>query len=146
MKTKNSMKIIFPSISQNEYLARSCVCAFAAQSDPTVSELNDIRSAVSEAVTNAIVHGYGENIGFVELSAKVDDELNLYIKIKDKGVGIEDIKKAMEPMFTTKPEEDRAGLGFAVMTAFMDKVTVKSAVGKGTTITLKKKLSARQIK
>lgn len=145
MKTKNSMKLIFPSFSQNEYLARSCVCAFAAQSDPTVAELNDIRSAVSEAVTNAIVHGYGEGIGFVELSAKIDSEQNLYIKIKDKGVGIEDVKKAMEPMFTTKPDEDRAGLGFAVMTAFMDKVSVRSTLGKGTTVTLRKKLSSRQI-
>lgn len=140
MKTINTMKIVFPAISQNESLARSCVCAFAAQCDPLVADLNDIRSAVSEAVTNAIVHGYRDYIGFVEINARLDSDFTLYIRIKDKGVGIADVKQAMEPMFTTCGSEERSGLGFSVMEAFTDKVTVKSTVGKGTSVTLKKKL------
>lgn len=141
MKIKNSMKIILPSLSQNEAVARSCISSFLAQLDPTVEELADIRSAVSEAVTNSIVHGYREKNGAVEIFARVDFEQNLYIKIKDSGCGIEDVEKAMTPLFTTARNEERAGLGFAVMEAFMDSLSVKSIVGRGTTVVMKKKLS-----
>lgn len=139
---KNTFRLVFPSFSQNESFARSAVCAFTAQYDPTVAELNDIRSAVSEAVTNAIVHGYPDVVGNIEINCSCDGE-TLYIRIKDRGAGIEDVKKAMEPLFTTCAEGERAGLGFAVMEAFTDKVAVRSAVGKGTAVTLKKKLSRK---
>ena len=137
------MKVTFPAISRNEGLARSVIAAFVSQLDPTVEELSDIRAAVSEAVTNAIVHGYRDQSGMIDLSAGFDRENNLYIRIKDKGCGIENIEQAMTPLFTTAPEGERAGLGFAVMEAFCDKVTVKSAAGKGTTVTLKKRLLTR---
>lgn len=143
MKAVNTMKVTFPAISRNEGLARSVIAAFVSQLDPTVEELSDIRAAVSEAVTNAIVHGYRDQSGMIDLSAGFDRENNLYIRIKDKGCGIENIEQAMTPLFTTAPEGERAGLGFAVMEAFCDKVTVKSAAGKGTTVTLKKRLLTR---
>ncbi|MDE7280394.1 MAG: anti-sigma F factor [Ruminiclostridium sp.] len=143
MKTVNSMKIIFPAMSKNEALARSCAAAFAAQADPTVEELTDIRSAVCEAVTNAIVHGYRDSSGDITMTLKMTEENCLYIKITDKGCGIPDIKQAMEPLFTTAPEEERAGLGFAVMEAFTDSLKVTSRVGKGTSVTMKKQLTDR---
>lgn len=143
MKTVNSMKITFPAMSKNEALARSCVAAFAAQADPTVEELTDIRSAVSEAVTNAIVHGYRDREGDVTLSLKMTEDNCLYIKVTDKGCGIADIQKAMEPLFTTSPDEERAGLGFAVMEAFTDSLKVTSKIGKGTAVTMKKRLTNR---
>ena len=143
MKAVNTIKVTFPAISRNEGLARSVIAAFVSQLDPTVEELSDIRAAVSEAVTNAIVHGYRDKSGMIDLSAGFDRENNLYIRIKDKGCGIENIEQAMTPLFTTAPEGERAGLGFAVMEAFCDKVTVKSAAGKGTTGTLKKRLLTR---
>ncbi len=143
MKIINSMKITFPAMSKNEALARSCTAAFAAQSDPTVEELTDIRSAVCEAVTNAIVHGYRDSGGDITLSLKMTEDNCLYIKVTDKGCGIPDIKKAMEPLFTTAPEEERAGLGFAVMEAFTDSLKVTSRVGKGTSVTMKKRLTNR---
>lgn len=143
MKAVNTIKVTFPAISRNEGLARSVIAAFVSQLDPTVEELSDIRAAVSEAVTNAIVHGYRDKSGMIDLSAGFDRENNLYIRIKDKGCGIENIEQAMTPLFTTAPEGERAGLGFAVMEAFCDKVTVKSAAGKGTTVTLKKRLLTR---
>ena len=143
MKTVNRMKITFPAMSKNESLARSCVAAFAAQADPTVEELSDLRSAVCEAVTNAIVHGYRDKAGEVTITMKLDSEGFLYIKIADKGCGIEDIEKAMEPLFTTAPEEERAGLGFAVMEAFTDSLKVTSKVGRGTTVTMKKRLNGK---
>lgn len=130
-------------MSRNEALARSCVAAFAAQVDPTVEELSDLRSAVCEAVTNAIVHGYRNMAGDITLTMKLTEDGCLYIKIADKGCGIEDIEKAMEPLFTTAPEEERAGLGFAVMEAFTDSLRVSSKVGKGTVVTMKKKLSGK---
>ena len=143
MKTVNSMKITFPAMSKNESLARSVAAAFAAQADPTVEELTDIRSAVCEAVTNAIVHGYRDSGGDITMTLKMTEENCLYIKITDKGCGIPDIKQAMEPLFTTAPEEERAGLGFAVMDAFTDSLKVTSRVGKGTSVTMKKQLTNR---
>lgn len=140
MKTVNKMKMIIPAMSKNEALARSCIAAFAAQADPTVEELSDIRSAVCEAVTNAIVHGYRDMAGDITLTLKLTDDGCLYIKIADKGCGIEDVEKAMEPLYTTAPEEERAGLGFAVMEAFTDSLKVTSRVGKGTCVTMKKRL------
>lgn len=143
MKTVNRMKIIIPAMSKNEALARSCIAAFAAQVDPTVEELSDLRSAVCEAVTNAIVHGYRNTSGDITITMKLTDDGCIYIKIADKGCGIEDVKKAMEPLFTTAPEEERAGLGFAVMEAFTDSLKVSSKPGKGTTVTMKKRLNGK---
>ncbi|MCM1054357.1 MAG: anti-sigma F factor [Bacteroides sp.] len=140
MKTVNKMKIIIPAMSKNEALARSCIAAFAAQADPTVEELSDIRSAVCEAVTNSIVHGYRDRAGDITITLKLTEDGCLYIKIADKGCGIEDVKKAMEPLYTTAPEEERAGLGFAVMEAFTDSLKVTSKVGRGTCVTMKKRL------
>ncbi|MEE1319355.1 MAG: anti-sigma F factor [Ruminococcus sp.] len=138
MKTVNEMSINFPSKSCNEAFARSVVAAFVMNLDPTINELSDIKTAVSEAVTNCIVHGYRRNDGMIYIKGKITDTNKVIIKIRDKGCGIEDVKKAMEPLFTTAPEEERAGLGFAVMQSFCDKVKVKSIPEKGTTVTLEK--------
>jgi stage II sporulation protein AB (anti-sigma F factor) len=108
--------------------------------DPTIAELADIKTAVSEAVTNCIVHGYRREAGVVYIDAYIYEDKLVVLKIRDKGVGIEDVKEAMKPLFTTAADEERAGLGFAVMQSFMDKVKVRSAVGKGTTVTLEKKI------
>lgn len=141
----NECKIKFPALSRNESMSRSVAAAFALQCDPTVEETAAVKTAVSEAVTNAIVHGYRDSEGEVEMRLKLFDNGTLYIQIKDKGSGIPDINKAMEPMFTTAPEdEERSGLGFTVMESFMDKITVKSAPGRGTTVTLEKKLGGRR--
>lgn len=129
--------------SKNESLARMCVVAFAAQLDPTIEEISDIKSAVSEAVTNCIVHAYPNRIGDISIQLRIVGKDSLYIKIKDSGVGIPDVKKAMEPLFTTSPETERAGLGFAVMESFMDKLSVRSTVGRGTTVTMVKRLNGR---
>lgn len=139
----NSMKMTIAGFSKNESLARMCVSAFASQLDPTIEEISDIKSAVSEAVTNCIVHAYPEKIGDIIIELKILGEDTIYIKIKDKGCGIPDVKQAMEPLFTTSPETERAGLGFAVMESFMDKLTVRSSVGRGTTVTMTKRLSGR---
>ncbi len=141
MKIINEMKLKIPSRSVNEGFVRSAVAAFAAQLDPTVAELADIKTAVSEAVTNCIVHAYRDGTGEIEVTARIIEGSAIIIKIRDKGCGIEDIKRAMEPMFTTAPESERAGLGFAVMESFTDRLSVKSAVGKGTVITMKKQIS-----
>lgn len=141
----NECKIKFPALSRNESMSRSVAAAFALQCDPTVEETAAVKTAVSEAVTNAIVHGYRDSEGEVEMRLKLFDNGTLYIQIKDKGRGIPDINKAMEPMFTTAPEdEERSGLGFTVMESFMDKITVKSAPGRGTTVTLEKKLGGKR--
>ena len=140
MKGKNEMTASFPSLSQNEALARSVVAVFVSQLNPTVSELSDLRTAVSEAVTNAIVHGYRGTVGTVYITVRQVEEHVIQVKIRDKGVGIADIEKAMEPLYTTAPEEERAGLGFAVMQSFCDEVKVCSRPGSGTTVTLIKKL------
>lgn len=136
----NEMKTTFSSESCNEALARSIVTAFAMQMDPSVGELADIKTAVSEAVTNAIVHGYRHSSGKVELTCRITEGDVFYIRVRDKGCGIADVKQAMEPLFTTAPEEERAGLGFAVMESFMDSISVKSTVGKGTSVTMKKRI------
>jgi len=143
MNIRNEMQVKFPSNSVNEALARSVVTLFVSQLDPTLDELSDIKTAVSEAVTNCIVHAYRDTIGMITVTAKIIDENTVYIKVKDRGVGISDVKQAMEPLFTTAPEEERAGLGFAVMESFMDKLRVTSSPGKGTSVVMKKKLTLR---
>ncbi len=140
MEIINEMKIILPSHSVNEGAARAAVSSFVIQADPTVEELSDIRTAVSEAVTNAIVHGYRGIMGNIELTVRLLAEREIYIRIKDKGCGIANVEQAMEPLFTTAPEEERSGLGFSVMESFMDKLRVSSKVGKGTTVTMRKRL------
>lgn len=139
MKIINEMNLSFSSKSTNEGFARSAVASFALSLDPTINELADIKTAVSEAVTNCIVHGYEMNAGTIYINAKITDKSKIIIKIRDKGRGIEDIEKAMEPLFTTAGGE-RAGLGFAVMQSFMDKVKVSSTVGKGTTVCMEKSI------
>lgn len=140
MNAKNEMHLRFPSKSCNEAFARSVAAAFVMNLDPTVTELSDLKTAVSEAVTNCIVHGYRRESGTVFLSGKIDENGRVMFKIRDKGCGIADVRQAMQPLFTTAAEEERAGLGFAVMQSFCDKVRVTSAVGKGTTVTLEKQL------
>ncbi|MBR6581831.1 MAG: anti-sigma F factor [Ruminococcus sp.] len=140
MEIINEMKILLPSHSVNEGAARAAVSSFVIQADPTVEELSDIRTAVSEAVTNAIVHGYRGTMGNIELTVRLLAEREIYIRIKDKGCGIANVEQAMEPLFTTAPEEERSGLGFSVMESFMDKLRVSSKVGKGTTVTMRKRL------
>ncbi len=142
MKTVNQMRLSFPSKSRNEAFARSAVSSFVTSLDPTLNELNDLKTAVSEAVTNCIVHGYRRQSGTIYIYASVKEDNTLTVKIRDKGVGIEDISKAMEPLFTTSPGEERAGLGFAVMQSFCDRVKVSSQVGRGTTVTLIKRIGA----
>lgn len=143
MKVLNEMKLSFLSKSVNESFARSAAASFIAQLDPPVDELSDIKTAVSEAVTNCIVHAYRNKVGTVDLYIRILENNEVYIKIHDKGSGIEDVEKAREPLFTTLPSEERAGLGFAVMESFMDKLSVKSTVGKGTTVIMRKKITAR---
>lgn len=142
MKVINSMRTTIDSRSVNEAFARVCVSAFVSQLDPTVEELSDIKTAVSEAVTNCIVHAYREMAGKIYISADIFDDATVRIKIRDRGCGIEDIKKAMEPLYTSLGGE-RAGLGFAVMESFMDKIRVRSALGKGTTVTLEKRINGK---
>lgn len=142
MKSENEMKTVFLSKSSNEAFARVAISAFAAQKDPTVEELNDIKTAVSEAVTNCIVHAYPDKIGKIELSAGLYADNTIRIKIRDRGVGIDDVSLAMQPLYTTGGEE-RSGLGFSVMESFCDKVRVNSKPGKGTCVTLVKRLSPR---
>ena len=142
MKALNTVKITFPSRSVNEAFARSALSAFAAQADPTLDELADAKTAVSEAVTNCIVHAYATTIGPVTLTAALYEDGTLRVTVADKGCGIPDVTKAMEPLFTTGGTE-RAGLGFAVMESFMDSVKVRSTPGKGTRVTLSKRLGTR---
>lgn len=143
MKMINEMKLSFPSRSINEGFARTAVAAFVASLDPTVDEITDIKTAVSEAVTNCIVHGYPDSVRNVYITAAIYPDSRVVIKIRDKGCGIPDIEKAMEPLFTTCPEGERAGLGFALMQSLCDKVKVRSVPGKGTTVTLTRKLALR---
>ena len=143
MKSSNYIKLEFPGKSANEGLARSAVAAFAAQLDPTIDELGDIKTAVSEAVTNAIVHAYPNQIGTVWLRVRLLGEEYLEITVKDKGRGIEDVERARHPLFTTGGE-DRSGMGFTIMESFMDKMRVKSAPGKGTTVTLLRRIRRKR--
>ena len=142
IRTVNKMELSFPSHSVNESFARGAVSAFILALDPLVTEMNDLKTAVSEAVTNAIVHGYRDTIGTVYISAKILADDRVIVKIRDRGCGIPDIEKAMEPLYTTGGEE-RAGLVFAVMQSFCDRVRVASAPGRGTTVTLTKQFTRR---
>lgn len=142
MNVINEMHLKFLSKSSNESFARSAVAAFVLELDPTITELADIKTAVSEAVTNAIVHGYRRESGMIYIDVKLTDDSNVIIKVRDKGVGIEDIQQAMQPLFTTAEGEERAGLGFAVMQSFTDSVKVTSKPQKGTSVTLKKRIVA----
>ena len=142
MKLKNKFNMTLDARSANESFARACVSAFATQLDPTLEEISDIKTAISEAVTNCIVHAYKEKLGKIYITAEIYEENVIKIKIRDKGCGIENIEKAMEPLYTTIGGE-RAGLGFAVMQSFMDSVKVVSRIGKGTSVTMSKKISRR---
>ena len=142
MTILNEVKLEFPSASANEGFARSAAACFAAQLDPTLEELGDIRTAVSEAVTNAIVHGYPDTLGKITLRLRIFEGHLLEIQVKDRGVGIPDVDKARQPMFTTGGEE-RSGMGFTIMESFMDAIRVTSAPGRGTTVTLRKRISRR---
>ena len=141
MKPINEMKVTFLSRSANEGFARAAVAAFAAQLDPAVDELADLRTAVSEAVTNAIVHAYPDCLGVVTLTAKLY-EGRIRVQVRDRGRGIPDVEKAMEPLYTTGGEE-RSGLGFSVMESFTDRLRVRSTPDKGTTVTMDKYIAAR---
>ena len=144
MKTKatNEVLLEFPSRSSNEGFARAAVACFAAQMDPTLNELEDIKTAVSEAVTNAIVHAYPDAIGKVAVRARICPGNVLELTVKDHGRGIADVEKAREPLYTTGGEES-SGMGFTIMESFMDKLTVRSVPGRGTTVLMRKKLAPR---
>ena len=142
MKGQNYIKLEFPAQSANEGFARAAAAAFAVQMDPTLEELGDIKTAVSEAVTNAIVHAYPDTIGLVQMRLRILDGNVLEIRVSDRGCGIGDISRAMEPMYSTGGEE-RSGMGFTIMSSFTDSLRVKSAPGKGTTVTMAKKLAVR---
>ena len=141
----NRVTLRFPSKSSNESFARSAAAAFAAQLDPTLDELEDIKTAVSEAVTNAVVHGYGDTIGMITMTVRLFEDKAVEISVADKGKGITDIEKARQPLFTTGAAE-RSGMGFTIMESFMDSLKVRSKEGKGTTVTMRKKLNLRRYK
>ena len=141
-KPVNEMKLTITSCSSNEAFARTAVAAFIAQLDPTIEEIADIKTAVSEAVTNCIVHAYRDTIGQIYINVRIFSDGKVGIKIRDTGCGIDDIGQAMEPLFTTGGGE-RAGLGFAVMESFMDGLKVRSTVGKGTTVTMEKAIARK---
>ena len=143
-KILNEFKIKMPSLSANESLARSVVAAFCAQIDPSAAEIADIKCAVSEAVTNCIVHGYRDSIGTIYIDIKLLEDRIVRVDIKDKGCGIEDVKAARVPLFTTDAANERSGMGFTVMESFCDKVRVFSGCKKGTTVTLFKYLKRRE--
>lgn len=143
MKTTNEMELLFDSRSENEGFARVAVSAFLTQMNPTLEEVEDVRTAVSEAVTNAIIHGYEGKEGKIYIRSQICDCV-FYIEIKDEGVGIPDVQKAMEPLFTTKPDLERSGLGFIFMQSFMDEVEVESKPGEGTRVKMKKSIGKGQ--
>ena len=140
---ENEMKLEFISKSANEAFARIAVAAFASQLDPTIEELADIKTAVSEAVTNCIIHGYNEKQGIVKIFARLKEK-EIIIEISDKGKGIENIDIAKEPLYTTKPNLERSGMGFTIMESFMDKVEIESVVGLGTKVTMSKTIKNKQ--
>ena len=137
MENTNEMQLIFDSRSSNESFARVTVAAFMTSLNPTVEEVSDVKTAVSEAVTNAIIHGYESEVHNIYIRCRTEGK-TLYLEIEDEGKGIEDVKQAMEPLFTTKPELERSGMGFSFMEAFMDKLEVESVPGKGTTVKMEK--------
>ncbi len=139
MKKENEITFIFDSCSENEGLARTVLAAFIARLDPTLGELSDVKTAVSEAVTNAIIHGYPGEVHKVVVRARLSEGM-AEMWIVDEGVGIPDVKKAMEPLYTSRPEQERSGMGFMFMEAFMDQVKVESSVGMGTTVYMNKRI------
>lgn len=143
-KVINKMQMKFPSLSVNEAMARGMVAVFVSQLDPEITELADIKCAVSEAVTNCIVHGYRESAGFVTLSVSILEGRVVRIDVKDKGCGIPDVKQARQPLYTTDAAGERSGMGFTVMESFMDCLRVTSRVGKGTTVSMCRQLSKRE--
>ncbi len=140
---KNEMKLEFISKSSNEAFARVAIAAFASQLDPTIEELADIKTAVSEAVTNSIIHGYDKKQGIVKIMAKLTEN-EIIIEISDKGKGIENVDVAKEPLYTTKPNLERSGMGFTIMESFMDKMEVESILGLGTKVTMSKTIKKKQ--
>lgn len=142
----NQIKILFPSYSQNEAFARAVAASFCAQMNPTYDELSDIKCAISEAVTNAIVHGYRDGVGEVTMILKITDDRVFHAEIRDKGCGIPNIEEAMQPLFTTDPENERSGMGFTIIENFMDSLRVVSAPDKGTKVVMTKKLSKLPVK
>ena len=144
MNSANYIKLEFPSKSSNEAFARASAAAFAAQLDPTIDELGDIKTAVSEAVTNCIVHAYPESIGRVSMRLRIIDRDTLEVSVKDWGCGIENVKQAMEPLYTTGGEE-RGGMGFTIMSSFMDDLRVRSAPGRGTTVVMRRCIRPRVV-
>ena len=140
----NEMKLEFISKSNNEAFARISVAAFVSQLDPTIEEISDIKTAVSEAVTNAIVHGYEDKIGIVTVICKIHEN-EVYIEISDNGKGIENVEKAKQPLYTTRPNLERSGMGFTIMESFMDEVKVESILGMGTKITMKKTIKKDEV-
>lgn len=137
MTHENEMELVFDSRSVNEGFARVAVAAFLTQLNPTLEEVSDVKTAVSEAVTNAIIHGYEKEVEKIWIRCRLDGQ-TLYIEVEDHGNGIDDVKKAMEPLFTTKPEMERSGMGFSFMEAFMDEIQVESELGKGTIVKMQK--------
>ena len=144
MECVNTMKMEILSKSSNEGFARASVAAFIAQLDPTIEEISDIKTSVSEAVTNSIVHGYGNNIGKINIIVKIFDTGKVRIEIKDKGIGIEDVEVAMQPLYTTSTTGDRAGMGFSIMGSFMDNLKVVSKQGKGTKVIMEKYIKRKR--
>lgn len=143
MQSKNEMKLSFDARSVNEGFARLAVAAFIAELNPTLDEISDVKTAVSEAVTNAIIHGYESPEQKVELTCKIVEK-EVEIIVEDSGKGIPDVEKAMEPFYTTKPELERSGMGFAFMEAFMDEVQVSSKVGEGTRVSMRKRIGIQE--
>ena len=139
MRNTNEMEIIFDSKSINEGFARVAVASFMSQLNPTLEEVADVKTAVSEAVTNAIIHGYEKDVQKIWIRCRMEDSV-LYIEIEDHGIGIDDIELAMQPLYTTRPELERSGMGFSFMEAFMDDVYVESKVGSGTIVKMKKEI------
>ncbi len=137
------MKLIIESVSENESFARTVVAAYITRLDPTLEELADVKTAVSEAVTNSIIHGYNGKSGEIEITCEIQ-EREVIVRVTDTGIGITDIKKAMEPLYTTKPEWERSGMGFAFMEAFMDSLEVTSEPGKGTSVLMRKHIGKEQ--
>ena len=142
MDVKNHVILEFPSCSANEGFARTAAACFAAQLDPTLEEVNDVKTAVSEAVTNAIVHAYPDTLGKIVMKLRIREDHSLEIVVRDWGIGIEDVERARTPLFTTGGEE-RSGMGFTIMESFMDVLKVRSALGKGTTVTMRRKIARR---
>lgn len=140
----NQMEITFKALSINEGFARACVAAFCVQSNPTLDELTDIKTAVSEAVTNSVVHAYPKKAGDITIKVELNDDNSVSIQVIDYGIGIKDFKKACEPFYTTKPEQERSGMGFTVMESFMDKLELLKNEGRGVTVKMEKFFSIKK--